>query len=180
MMAKQSPKNSQPETAMRSFDESLPMALLRAREATMLRFRPILADHGLTEQQWRVLRALTNIDGAAADRSIDVGDVAEATFLLGPSLSRILSNLDGRKLISRTTDPDDQRRSIIKLTAKGRRLVEKIAPASEAEYAEIERLLGTGKLHSLLALLGDLSETRPVQAEPTSDRSSTDDQDLAS
>ena len=43
---------------LREFDRSLPMALLRAREAVMARFRPLFRLHGVTEQQWRVLRAL--------------------------------------------------------------------------------------------------------------------------
>jgi len=34
------------------------MELLKAREAAMERFRPMLREHGLTEQQWRVIRAL--------------------------------------------------------------------------------------------------------------------------
>ena len=48
------------------------MALLRAREAVMREFRAALRRHGLTEQQWRVLRALTARDEmeilALADR----------------------------------------------------------------------------------------------------------------
>ena len=36
---------------MRKFDQSLPMALLRARELTMSYFRPLLNAQGLTEQQ---------------------------------------------------------------------------------------------------------------------------------
>ncbi len=141
---------------MRSFDESLPMALLRAREATMRRFRPILAEHDVTEQQWRVLRAL-----AAVDDPLDVGELADATFLLGPSLSRILANLEGRKLIKRNADPADQRRALIALTAKGSRLVTRIAPRSETEYGEIERLLGPTNLRDLLGLLSELTETAP-------------------
>ena len=35
------------------------MLLLRAREKMMERFRPLLTANGLTEQQWRVIRALT-------------------------------------------------------------------------------------------------------------------------
>jgi len=37
---------------------SLPIALLRAREAVMARFRPMLAEHDVTEQQWRAIRIL--------------------------------------------------------------------------------------------------------------------------
>ena len=57
---------------LRPFTHSLPMALLRAREATMRWFRPHLAAHGLTEQRWRVLRALTSADGP-----LDVGNDIE-------------------------------------------------------------------------------------------------------
>src|ERR1700722_6444323 len=69
---------------MREFSRSLPMSLLRAREAVMRQFRPSLRNHGLTEQQWRILRALTAVD------TIVVTELARVAFLLGPSLSRIL------------------------------------------------------------------------------------------
>ena len=85
---------------IRPFEQSLPMALLRAREAAMRRFRPLLAAHALTEQQWRVLRALT-----ATDKAVEPTVLAELTFLLAPSLSRILSNLEGRGLIGGRSPP---------------------------------------------------------------------------
>ena len=87
------------------------MALMRAREASMRTFRPMLGEHGLTEQQWRVLRALR-----ATRVGLEVGELAEATFLLGPSLSRILANLEDRQLVARSSVPRDARRSRISLT----------------------------------------------------------------
>src|ERR1700733_13067605 len=75
---------------MRDFSRSLPMSLLRAREAVMRQFRPSLRDHGLTEQQWRILRALASVD------RIEVTELARVAFLLGPSLSRILRDLEAR------------------------------------------------------------------------------------
>src|ERR1700743_256876 len=82
---------------MREFSRSLPMSLLRAREAVMRQFRPALRKHDLTEQQWRILRALAAID------TIEVTELARTAFLLGPSLSRILRDLDARGLIERKT-----------------------------------------------------------------------------
>ena len=146
------------ETGLRSFDESLPMALLRAREAIMRRFRPILGDHDVTEQQWRVLRALDDADGP-----ITVGDLAERTFLLGPSLSRMLVTLDDRGLITRTTDRGDARRSPVAISPAGRRLVAAIAPHSESVYAEISTQFGPDDLRVLYDLLrraADIGETR--------------------
>ncbi len=140
--------------AMRSFEESLPMALLRAREAAMRLFRPLLAEHDLTEQQWRVLRALTAAD---ADDAVDAGDLAERTFLLAPSVSRILADLDERGLIARRADPGDRRRSLVSLTDDGVDLVASVAPESEARYAAIEAGFGADRLRRLLGELHDLA-----------------------
>lgn len=128
------------------------MALLQAREAAMRLFRPMLGEHDLTEQQWRVLRALN-----ATDEPIDAGALAHRTFLLAPSLSRILGNLEGRGLIWRTTAADDQRRSLIALSPAGRQLVHAVAPRSEALYTVIEDRFGTTRLERLLGELHELA-----------------------
>ncbi|MDH3293566.1 MAG: homoprotocatechuate degradation operon regulator HpaR [Acidimicrobiia bacterium] len=138
--------------SMRPFDESLPMALLRARETAMQLFRPLLAEHDLTEQQWRVLRALS-----AATEPVDASALAGGTFLLAPSLSRILANLEHRGLVVRSTAPDDQRRSLIALTDDGRQLVALVAPDSERTYQRIEQAFGRRRLQRLLAELHDLA-----------------------
>ena len=92
---------------MRDFSRSLPMSLLRAREAVMRQFRPSLRDHGLTEQQWRILRALAAVD------AIEVTELARVAFLLGPSLSRMLRDLEARRLIERRTAKADLRRGVV-------------------------------------------------------------------
>src|SRR5438552_15341753 len=73
---------------MREFSRSLPMSLLRAREAVMRQFRPSLRNHGLTEQQWRILRALTAVE------AIEVTELARVAFLMVPSMSLILRVLE--------------------------------------------------------------------------------------
>ncbi len=130
------------------------MALLRARETAMAHFRPLLAEHDLTEQQWRVLRALN-----AASEPIDVGALVDTTSLLAPSLTRILAKLGEDELIYRTTHADDLRRSVISLSPAGVRLVAKVAPESEATYAMIEQSFGKRRLRSLIAELQDLAAT---------------------
>ena len=116
---------------MREFSRSLPMSLLRAREAVMRQFRPSLRNHGLTEQQWRILRALTAVE------TIEVTELARVAFLLGPSLSRILRDLEARDLIERRPPKADLRRGMVSISAKGLKLIEAVAPTSEAIYAEI-------------------------------------------
>ncbi|MEM7278312.1 MAG: homoprotocatechuate degradation operon regulator HpaR [Pseudomonadota bacterium] len=138
---------------MRDFRHSLPMELLKAREAAMSRFRPMLRDHGLTEQQWRVLRALSE------ETDIDASKLAEKSFLLAPSLTRILQHLETESLISRERSTNDSRRAVVALTAKGRRLFKKMAPQSEALYSVIEKEFGKEKIEQLYDLLADFYQT---------------------
>jgi homoprotocatechuate degradation regulator HpaR len=125
------------------------MELLKAREAAMARFRPMLRQHGLTEQQWRVIRAL------AAYENIDASELARRSFLLAPSLTRILQFLEREKIVKRSPDKNDQRRSVFVLTAKGRKRYELVGPDSEILYANIEKQFGADKLESLYGLLAE-------------------------
>ena len=135
---------------MRDFSQSLPMALLRAREAVMRQFRPSLRRHGLTEQQWRILRALAAVD------AIEVTELARVAFLLGPSLSRIVRDLEARGLIEREVDARDLRRGLLSISSKGLKLIAEVAPNSEAIYASIARRYGARKLAALHKMLGEL------------------------
>jgi homoprotocatechuate degradation regulator HpaR len=135
---------------MREFSRSLPMSLLRAREAVMRHFRPSLRHHGLTEQQWRILRALASID------AIEVTELARVAFLLGPSLSRILRDLEARHLIERRVAKADLRRGVVSISPKGVRLIEAVAPSSEAIYAAMTRRYGARKLADLQDMLAAL------------------------
>lgn len=145
---------------MRPFTASLPMALLSAREVAMRFFRPLLAEHDLTEQQWRVLRALSAQE--AEEDPADAGQIAAATCLLPPSLSRILDHLEGRGLVTREIDPLDQRRSLLGLSTSGRRKVAQVAPASERRYEDIETAFGSDRLANLLAELNDFARVVDV------------------
>lgn len=117
----------------------------------MSRFRPMLRRHGLTEQQWRVIRAL------ADHPDISASELAQLSFLLSPSLTRILQFLEGEGILKRTGDAADQRRSVFRLTAKGRRLFANVAPDSAQLYEEIEREFGNERLEKLYQLLAEFN-----------------------
>jgi homoprotocatechuate degradation regulator HpaR len=138
------------------------MALLRAREAVMRRFRPGLREHGVTEQQWRVLRALSSRP------SLEVSELAVRTCLLAPSVSRILPDLEARGLITRRQVESDMRRSLVMLTPEGLRLLAAHAPQSERVYRLIEQRFGTERLEQLRGLLRELEDavgTAPAGTE---------------
>lgn len=143
---------------LRSIEQSLPLALLQAREVAMAKFRPMLREHDLTEQQWRVLRVL------AAFPDIDASEIVTRSFLLAPSLTRILQFLEAKNLVQRTADPADLRRAYFSLTVNGETLYKKVSPDSERIYQQITDTFGHKKLESLYQLLAEF-----VNATQTTD-----------
>lgn len=135
---------------IRPFERSLPMQLMLAREAVMQRFRPHLNARGLTDQQWRIIRALNETD------AIEIADLSRICCLHAASLSRILPNLEEDGLIARKISKSDQRRIIVSLTAKGRRLFDEMAPESEAIYAALSREIGPTRLDQIYSLLDEV------------------------
>ena len=160
MADEESLRSRQSSGRMRPFERSLPMALLRAREAVMRGFRRVLREHGLNEQEWRIIRALIEVD------QIEIGELAESVFILKPSATRTIKNLQARNIVTRTRSSADQRRAFIALTPRGRELFDNLAPANEAEYARITKLIGDPEMQELYELLRRL--TQKLNGEPES------------
>lgn len=129
---------------------NLPRLLLQAREAVMAHTRPSLREHELSDQQWRVLRVL------GEHGSVETGRVAREAFILGPSLTGMLARMERDGLITRSRDPEDQRRTVVEATAQGRKLVKRLSTSIEAHYRWMEERLGEDKLEELYALLDEL------------------------
>lgn len=130
---------------------NLPRLLLEAREAVMAHTRPSLRQHGLSDQQWRVLRVL----GEHADEAagVETGRVAREAYLLGPSLTGVLARMERDGLIDRSRCPQDARRTVVRATAAGLAKVQALSETIEAHYAWMERELGKTKLTALYELL---------------------------
>lgn len=127
--------------------ESLTIALLQTRETAMGFFRPILKNHNLTEQQWRIIRVL------ADSRSIEFHELAEKTCILRPSLTGILLRMERDKLIFRLKPLNDQRKLYVSLTPQGQDLYELARPKVEQGYAEIEAAFSKQRMDQLMLLL---------------------------
>ncbi|QKV20302.1 homoprotocatechuate degradation operon regulator HpaR [Oricola thermophila] len=133
---------------------SLPIALLRARERVMGPIRAMLADAGVTEQQWRVLRVLDE-NGA-----MDPTEIAERSCLLLPSLTRILQALSEKGYVNRTPHPTDGRRLQITITSAGHDFIASNMAEAERITARLRDHLGADKLDTLLDLLNELDGLR--------------------
>jgi homoprotocatechuate degradation regulator HpaR len=126
-------------------------------------FRPNLKTAGVTEQQWRVIRVLSD------NGEMEVGQIAEACCIPGPSLTGVLERMERDDWIKRFRISTDQRKVVVELTTKGRRLVERMAERVEEGYRVIEGHLGVQALDSLFALLDNVAAlpdpaiTQPVK-----------------
>lgn len=124
------------------------MLLLRARETAMSRFRPILNAAGVTEQQWRALRALHELGELTA------AGLAAECVILAPSMTRIIRHLSKEGLVIASRSKDDQRALKLRISAKGRRLVERLAPEIEEAYAKIRDQMEPEHMEALYRELG--------------------------
>jgi homoprotocatechuate degradation regulator HpaR len=141
---------------------NLPLLLLQAREGVMARFRPILNAHGVTEQQWRILRALIE-HGPMEPRQIGL-----ICRISSPSLAGVLARMDDLGLVLRERLALDQRRVMVALTARSRKLAAAMAPEIEAAYAAIEAHIGPdfiGGFYAALDELNTLLDSLPVDEE---------------
>lgn len=129
---------------------NLPRLLLQARESLMARTRPSLREHGLSDQQWRVLRVL------GEHGTLETGQVAREAYMLGPSLTGVLARMERDGLVRRERDPADQRRTVVEATAKGRRMVGRLSRTVESHYQWLEQSLGERKLAQLYELLDEV------------------------
>ncbi|MBR3370018.1 MAG: homoprotocatechuate degradation operon regulator HpaR [Rhodobacteraceae bacterium] len=160
--------NQTPKRELHKFEKSLPIALLRTREATTRLFKPFIDGHDLTMPQWRVLRALAEAD------ALDARTLSERCVILPPSLTRIFRAMTQRGLI-RQVECADARRHMVALTETGRALFEQVLQESEPDYTRLAKAFGPQRLDMLLDLLNELRDT----AQGMVDNPPDDDNDKA-
>jgi homoprotocatechuate degradation regulator HpaR len=112
--------------------------------------REFLSQSGINEQGWRVLRVL-------GERGpLELSMLAKEACLLLPSLTRIARNMEAEGLITRQTPPEDRRKAVVTITAKGTDLIARHAGESAAYFQRLEAEFGTERLETLLDLLEGL------------------------
>lgn len=115
----------------------------------------MIAERGFTEQQWRVLRVVTECE------PIDVSTLSDYTALHMPSVTRILQTLEAKDLISRVRDSSDSRRLWISTTPAAKLIMAGAGAGSQAIMDNIRANMGDEKLELLVELLSELAEIKP-------------------
>jgi homoprotocatechuate degradation regulator HpaR len=129
---------------------NLPLVMLQAREHVIAHFRPILNAHGITEQQWRIVRLLLDTG------PLEPHKIGELCRLSSPSLAGVLSRMENIGFVQRKRLADDQRRLLVSLTPRSRALASRMAPLIEAAYARIEDSLGKEFAEDFYRVLDEL------------------------
>lgn len=112
--------------------------------------RGMLTDVGITEQQWRVLRVLTE------EGPQDPTQIAHKACLLLPSLTRILQKLEDKGLIHRRSDPDDGRKQIVTASDMGADIIHENLSTSIELTRQLRDQMGSDRFELLLDLLNEL------------------------
>jgi len=135
---------------------SLPIALMRSREKVMAPIRDMLRASGLTEQQWRVLRLLSEFGPQ------DLTKIARQACLLMPSLSRIIRSLAQNDLITRASDTKDRRRQTVVISPAGQKLIDDNLVQATQIAENYRDQLGAERYELLLDLLTELEQDPAV------------------
>ncbi|TCS39640.1 MarR family transcriptional regulator [Paucimonas lemoignei] len=131
---------------------NLPLLLLKARDRLMSNFRPTLNSFGVTEQQWRILRVLDEYG------QLEPREICEMCQILSPSMAGVLARMEEVGLIKRNRVQEDQRRVMVRLAAKGDKLITEIAPLIDARYRELEEAFGKKAFDELFRVLESFIE----------------------
>jgi DNA-binding MarR family transcriptional regulator len=99
----------------------------------------------------------------------EITALAERVFLLAPSLSRILRDLEARGLILRRPSVQDQRRALVSMAPEGEALIHRVEPALQEVRLEMRRLCGADRLRVLAGMLEAVEAALGVGQAPLGD-----------
>jgi homoprotocatechuate degradation regulator HpaR len=139
---------------------NLPQRFLKARECLMSHFRPILNHFGLTDQQWRILRAL---DECA---TLEPREICHLCQIHSASMAGVLARMEELALIQRSRMEGDQRRVVVRLSPKGDQLVNDMAPLIDQQYQQIEDALGKDQVDELFQALESFIAAQRLPVAP--------------
>lgn len=115
---------------------NMPQLLLKARDSLLQHFRPILNHFGVTEQQWRIMRALNE------SPTLEPRELCDICQISSPSMSGILARMEEIGLIGRSKFEGDQRRRKVHLSEAGASLLLQMGKLIDLQYENLEAAYG--------------------------------------
>lgn len=132
-------------------DEAV-VSLLVAAEYVEQAIAPVWEQHGITGDQYNVLRILRGVHPGGHPRC----EVARRMIRRAPDVTRMLDRLVRRRLVARVRNPDDRRESVATITRAGLALLEQVDPDLHAVQREVTTVLAERDLRQLAQLCDGL------------------------
>ena len=119
-----------------------------------------LLDSGFSLAEARIVFEL------AQSPDVEVGSLRRELGLDPGYLSRLLSGLEEADMLTRRSSPQDGRRQVARLTAKGRRAFAKLDAAADAQVEQLIAHLAPGEREELAATLSRVASRLSAQKHP--------------
>ena len=132
-------------------DGYLGYLLGQANHALYKQFDGHVRAAGLTSIEWRVLATLH--DG----RPLTISQLAHEVLSKQPTVTKLVQRMAEQGWLSLQDDPADQRRTLVSVTAAGRRLVKPLVDKARVHEARLLRTLGADEKAALRKLLSKLT-----------------------
>ncbi len=123
--------------------KNIPLLLMRVRESMMRNFRSILTEWNLTEQQWRILRALYE------SHPLEPRELCDICCILSPSMAGILKRMEELNLIIKVPSETDKRRVLVEMAPGVEVMVKKVLTANMKAYDAFAKQIGEDLLIEL-------------------------------
>jgi DNA-binding MarR family transcriptional regulator len=133
----------------RSPAEEAVVTLLRTAEVVRARAGAAVEPHGLTLQQYNVLRILRG----AGERGLPTLEIADRMVERTPGITRLLDRLEAKGQVTRERCSEDRRRVYARLTEAGHELVGELDAHVDAANAASSGGLTPDEVRTLVALL---------------------------
>jgi DNA-binding MarR family transcriptional regulator len=152
----------------RSRGEEAAVALLRTADLMRRSIGLILAPHGLSVQQYNVLRILRG----AGDDGLPTLEIAERAIEWAPGITRLVDTLEEKKLVTRKRCEQDRRRVWCRITPAGLALLKELDAPMVAAADRALKPVSSRELVQLVGLLDrlreDLNDTLSIKEEVSS------------
>jgi len=143
--------------------------LLRAFGLIQRVMRPYFQQHGLSQAQWGILRALHCAQEQGQPNGLRMGELGQRLLVQPPSVTTLVRRLVKSGLVAQTAAPNDRRGFVLRLTPKGESLVGRVLLAHQEQIRSVMGGLNDDELPAFVLHLERLNTHLAALAAKTPD-----------
>lgn len=133
------------------------LILLRVASDLIASIDEELSEHGISQGRFTILMLLENCpEKGCRDHSLSPSDLAEMCGVSRASISGLLDGLEKDGMVQRGADKRDGRGRPVRITAKGKRFLDKMLPAHFTWLARVMQNLDETERRQLIELISKI------------------------